>query len=797
MSNPPNLDHESNTGTQYGSFSDQPQYFGDFSSMSTLASAAHAQEQQPQPHDVHGPHGTAAFPDLDHLALYGNINSHPSGQDFNGYGTSGTLNSAPIVGNYGRSATGFNDWYTQPISQGLHGFLEGYPAIPEQQPPHGPDLLRNGNPTPNAETLSHLQSIDTPSASEHAAPEPFPGAAKKETVDRNTQSKNQDAVNTAQSSISDPLQVETTPPVGLATGHQPAHSQTRTIPDRSSTKTRDDFRPKISIPSHLPPEEYARQCIYAAYSSRLNPFALHPDEYQLLRDHINHLQVTGYLNIRNGILRLWLNNPLVSVTCEEAAGCAKDYRWFDVADIAYQWLIRKGYINFGCTEVPSTGNLLGGTSQVKGSKRRTILVIGAGMAGLGCARQLQALFTQFGHDLLAKGESFPNIIVLEGRGRIGGRVYSHPLKKQVPESLPARLRCTADLGAQIITGFDHGNPLSAIIRGQLALPYHSLMDTSVLYDLNGAAVEKSRDQLVERLFNDVLERVSSFRNQRAPVHTVEGDRELIELGRDPTGEGGKVIGAIEAAAAPLPSTTTNVGSTKTDATTQLSAVVDKLTGKAHVSTGPVSRLPAAESAKQFGWTLRPNVQANATLDLDTKVKLMAHPTLGSVMDNAVEQYQNLIELTAQDLRLLNWHFANLEYANAANVGDLSLSGWDQDLENEFEGQHAQIVGGYMQVPRAIWQYPTKLDVRTRQIVRRISYSTEGQGKARIECEDGVDFDADEVVITLPLGVLKAGSVQFEPPLPKWKTGPIERLGFGTLNKVKYPLLSLMARENCH
>ena len=34
-----------------------------------------------------------------------------------------------------------------------------------------------------------------------------------------------------------------------------------------------------------------------------------------------------------------------------------------------------------------------------------------------------------------------------------------------------------------------------------------------------------------------------------------------------------------------------------------------------------------------------------------------------------------------------------------------------------------------------------------------------------------------------LGVLKAGAVNFEPPLPQRKQQAIDRLGFGTLNKV--------------
>lgn len=45
------------------------------------------------------------------------------------------------------------------------------------------------------------------------------------------------------------------------------------------------------------------------------------------------------------------------------------------------------------------------------------------------------------------------------------------------------------------------------------------------------------------------------------------------------------------------------------------------------------------------------------------------------------------------------------------------------------------------------------------------------------------FVADAVVVTLPLGVLKRGDVEFVPALPRWKEAAIQSMGFGLLNKV--------------
>jgi len=45
------------------------------------------------------------------------------------------------------------------------------------------------------------------------------------------------------------------------------------------------------------------------------------------------------------------------------------------------------------------------------------------------------------------------------------------------------------------------------------------------------------------------------------------------------------------------------------------------------------------------------------------------------------------------------------------------------------------------------------------------------------------LEADTVIMTMPLGVLKGGAVEFSPPLPPRKQSAIDRLGFGALNKV--------------
>ena len=544
-----------------------------------------------------------------------------------------------------------------------------------------------------------------------------------------------------------------------------------------------ELKANSSIPAELSWPEFGRQCILAAESSRLNPFALHPAEYRLLRNHINHAQVTIYLNIRNAILRLWHRNPLVYVSFEEAAGCTRDRRFFGLAKVAYLWLLRNGYINFGCVEVPDTVPAMS-RKKAKDSPQRTIVVVGAGMSGLGCARQLQALFAQLADQPNNSGERPPKIIVLEARPRVGGRVYSHPFINQTNSTLPAGHRCTAEMGAQIVTGFEHGNPLNAIIRGQLGIPYHGLRDNTILYDYDGTVVDRGQDMIVEKLYNDVLERASVFRNKAPTQRIVEGDRNLILFGRDANDNGGPTIAELENSDAPL---SVNAKSTASTTEEKPTTGVEKLAGRAYqLSAGFNPNITAAEAIQNLGWKLKEGASLSQTVDLNAPAKRSEFPTLGQTMDDAIRQYQAIVDMQPRDMRLLSWHHANLEYANAVSVNKLSLSGWDQDMGNEFEGEHSEVIGGYQQVPRGLWKCPSQLDVRFNTPIKAVRYNLDDQqdGKAvTIECSDGQLFEADRVVLTTPLGVLKSGSIAFQPPLPDWKQGVIERMGFGLLNKV--------------
>jgi hypothetical protein len=548
-------------------------------------------------------------------------------------------------------------------------------------------------------------------------------------------------------------------------------------------ESQGEIRPRSSIPTRLPVDEYATQIIEATYASRLDPFALHPGENALLEYLLMSQEVTVYLNIRNAILRLWHQNPLCSVTWKEAAGCAKEARFFGLAEVAYKWLVRNGYINFGCVEVPRT---VGSARARRSGKQRTVLVIGAGVSGLTAARQLEHLFAQDASRWTDVGERPPKVIVLEGRRRIGGRVYSKPLRTQVPGSLPGGLRNTVEMGAMIVTGFEHGNPLDTIIRGQLGLRYHLMKDALTIYDCDGQAVDEKRDMLNTELYADISDRTGDFRAMPQERNTLKGDEDLISRCRDPAPDG-FVDFKVEPAPSALDILKLHKPAAKRGRRRNAPPQTEKLTGRTRVLEVSNATQSAARAAKEMGWQLRDGIARNQSISLHPLARASTYPTLGAIMDDAIEQYQDLVHLTPQDLRMLNWHHANLEYANAAPVSSLSLSGHDQDTGNEFEGAHSEIIGGYTQVPRGLMSLPTPLDVRFDRVVDSIHYNSqapsESEYSTKVVCTDGQVFEADQVVVTVPLGVMKARDVDFDPPLPGWKQGVVDRMGFGLLNKV--------------
>ncbi|KAM1617186.1 hypothetical protein TB2_015840 [Malus domestica] len=158
------------------------------------------------------------------------------------------------------------------------------------------------------------------------------------------------------------------------------------------------------------------------------------------------------------------------------------------------------------------------------------------------------------------------------------------------------------------------------------------------------------------------------------------------------------------------------------------------------------------------------------------------------IDRAKKSCQKLELLSPLERRVMDWHFANLEYGCAAPLKEVSLPNWNQDdVYGGFGGAHCMIKGGYSTVVESLGE---GLHIHLNHVVTDISYVTKDAGlntnrcnKVKVSTSNGSDFSGDAILITVPLGCLKAETIKFSPPLPHWKHSSILRLGFGVLNKV--------------
>jgi monoamine oxidase len=151
------------------------------------------------------------------------------------------------------------------------------------------------------------------------------------------------------------------------------------------------------------------------------------------------------------------------------------------------------------------------------------------------------------------------------------------------------------------------------------------------------------------------------------------------------------------------------------------------------------------------------------------------PGLSIVVSNFIRENG----LEGEDLIAFKYHLnVYIQHEYAAPISKLSL--WF-DEEEEFRGGDFLVLGGYQNVAKYMSQ---GLDVRLNHQVTEINYFNRRNVNIKARKRDGSmeSFTAKYVICTLPLGVLQANSVKFNPVLPSVNRRAISALGSGLLNK---------------
>ena len=311
-----------------------------------------------------------------------------------------------------------------------------------------------------------------------------------------------------------------------------------------------------------------------------------------------------------------------------------------------------------------------GTSAVTAKQTEPLgtegLVIGAGVAGLTCARELVARNHQ--------------VTVLEARpDRYGGRLWTSDVWRAYPDARASTLNIPVDMGASWIHGVVN-NPITTLAARIKASLVESRYDRSVLYGPDGRLTNENALGLTDL--------ASATRHAISAGQSADRDQSLYQ---------------------------TIWSGTHADAKTSHEQALIRF-------------LMSARYETEYG---------------------------GSVSGIGLGSHRRI------------------------RVGEMSTFWFDDQGKDRLRvtGEDMMFLKGYTQIADHL---ASGLNIKLGKTVTRIDYS---DTRVNVLTSDGSSYRADRVVVTVPLGVLKKGAIDFAPALPSMQAHAIRRIGMGVLNKL--------------
>lgn len=381
-------------------------------------------------------------------------------------------------------------------------------------------------------------------------------------------------------------------------------------------------------------------------------------------------------------------------------------------------------------------------------KRPKVVVVGAGIAGLVAADRLQST------------GSF-EVVVLEGSNRVGGRVHTSTFRGK-----------RVELGAQWIHGIK-GSPVYALAKKE------GLMESE---EVIGETEEDSEDES-EQDFDEMLADISMTCTDRGAVIDKALRRQVGRFYRE-------LHGRAE-----------TEGSHETAGVESVGEFLDRgftewLDGDGGGVGAPLSDVSGEESGAQEGRALTQAPKKG----VGPQVAGSAVSSSGAPQpDSETEELpqRNASSETPQELRALKravFEMRKRLECNIAGTADLALLSLEAYPDYwEFPGPQLQIPRGYSGVPEALFQRLSPGTVRFNQEVKCIRWGAQGSVKDNVhsdigealpkedfgaskgsgilgfqidsgagggvypvvvECANSERFEADHVIVTVSLGVLK-------------------------------------------
>lgn len=427
-------------------------------------------------------------------------------------------------------------------------------------------------------------------------------------------------------------------------------------------------------------------------------------------------------------------------------------------------------------------------------RQRRVLVLGAGMSGLAAAREL----SHRGYDVL----------VVEARNRVGGRLKGHTLElggtatavaattktaattatATGTEESNSTTTATVDLGGALIHGVDE-NPLADLTQ-QIGLTTKLVSDCLLLNE-SGWPVDPKQDDRVQAAFNDCLEATfqrvatessskpsfgSLFRQVQAEQHVItpataalwkwhQANLEVScgasfpDLGYqwnedEPYGFDGDHV-ALQQSWKPVVESLA----------AGLDIVYQSPVQLVHM-VHPVVATASATVAKTTEKT-----PSTASINKKKTENVAPTSTLVSLTTAAMATAANMVP-ERHSRRLRGEDATQARRSGRVNKGAV--------LER-FTAELATSPASRKRVRDNDNRTSRTSATPANNIINNIT-SGPKETVVQVTLQNGTVLEADHVVCTLPLGILKTGNIVFDPPLPASKQQAVDQLGTGLLNK---------------
>lgn len=360
--------------------------------------------------------------------------------------------------------------------------------------------------------------------------------------------------------------------------------------------------------------------------------------------------------------------------------------------------------------------------------RRSVLVVGAGIAGVAAARVLADRGFQ--------------VVVLEARGRLGGRI-----------STDWSMGSPVELGACFIRGSSE-NPLSRIAR-EASLRTYIPKDMDNLIYGNGEPVLTADDRQAENAWRSLTKWVEKV------VQNMFMKRELdMPLGT-------------------LLQKLTNAKNQK--ASRQVDRLLSWYESNLALACGAdLEDLSASyyDMDVQYGLSGPHEIVRDGYSSI---VHALAR-NLDVRLNTVVKAIYNNVAV-CHTKEALTGDNEDMSVSSEPDRGKLAIDNTQIHPKlNEKDNKDSLESGGVEHV-RYLRTDVSKFGQKNQRYLWSNVHPTASNSAIRVVTEDGLDFVAEWCIVTLPLGVLQSGDIKIDPQLPSWKQESIDRIGFGIVNKV--------------